>query len=1344
MHELAWNSMVNELSLSGNAVNATTQEFYGGNWHTQVVCTCVSYGCGRKNFTNEFGQHQPGKLVSTTTKRKHEQKDEQSGLDRRNPSLQANQTPRGPRKTSPEPMAPAEDLPAAQRREKGMDIQATGDAEPSVAGYRQSIYALLCILATWLHLSAGLSREATNMVLKICGIVIAMALRLSALLHDPPPNDQSVKKGSLANSSSPSAVAESLKKSLPTDVRTAITALSIEPTIDRAVCCPRCLARYKLENLPEKCYWREIRGHAHATSRFGQHALLEMVPFWLSQPGTEDAIAKSYTHQRSPGPQMRSIWDSPAWKSLGNFTTTEGNLTFTFYIDWFNPLTNKIAGKSVSCGAIMFFCLNLPHELQHLPENTFFAGITPPPKEPNVTAITNLLDPIIERFDYLYRVGKSFRTFNHPEGRLIRAAILVAIGDLLAMRKAMGFAGVGSNRHFCSFCTLHKDNIDELDITKLTPRDDVEVKIAAQESHDAPTVKKKIEIFKKHGVRWTSLHLLDYYRSPVKHTMLGLMHNWIEGILQHHARIFWGIGLTTVNAEKELAKVAFKERNAPPESEETVQAADSMALDDELESLQSQAVPPHLSRSTSMEIDSPSSLYSPSTPRSDASDSEHGTDTEETEKAQDWDAGNDDDDIDDLTSGPISKVFSDDEMEFLHQGLSDAVVPSYLARLPTNFGDASHGKLKADQWLIGFSVFFPLILPELWAANGAKRKLDLLDNFAHLVTCTNIVCSSSVSNEDADRYTEHYVEYRRSARDLFSRSSSRPNHHYAMHNGPHMKFYGPLMPLSEYPYETHNGTLQKIKTNHHLWELDLTMLRNICRRGRLQAIFKEKPLLGVNELFSSAMDLFRTASGTGATSEGLEVHLQSTEAETALFNGSGTPLPEHIYNKLLSYLATKEPESIYRHRSAVPHPAGANVLTNYAQHQSHFIWKTRPYSIYSKHIGNSSISYVGDDGEVNAGFIQSIFTQVLQRATRTFFVVHPHLPLSPADNALNPYSRYPGMLAAVVYDTYQPEQAQIIIESDRIIGHVAFRRRPSGTFGIDHPTLILCFWVEVGEGGELGPRARLGFDASETTLRQRGRGRTRALTWARVDSQDAPWGEVVATGPRGGAAGREGSSIPFAPTQTGVFVGINLSVKKGELVGILGRVGAGKTSLLSAIVGEMTRREGEVIVRGTIAYPPQNPRILSATVRENILFSDEYDEVFYNLVLEAMCFCRWSFGSVLMGMVRARACPLELCQVAGAVRPRGRLTALSIVAGDEYEAETMRETCGQESYRASESPATLQRTKTDPNERNDDKDFPIHGLQELLNVRRNLTSDIGDVLGSTTHPRERRCQDTNL
>ncbi|KAI0272641.1 hypothetical protein BC834DRAFT_840866 [Gloeopeniophorella convolvens] len=81
--------------------------------------------------------------------------------------------------------------------------------------------------------------------------------------------------------------------------------------------------------------------------------------------------------------------------------------------------------------------------------------------------------------------------------------------------------------------------------------------------------------------------------------------------------------------------------------------------------------------------------------------------------------------------------------------------------------------------------------------------------------------------------------------------------------------------------------------------------------------------------------------------------------------------------------------------------------------------------------------------------------------------------------------------------------------------------------------------------------------------------------------------------------------------------GINVVARKGELVGIVGRVGAGKSSLLSAIIGDMRRIEGKVSLSGTVAYAPQNPWLMGATIRENILFSHEYDEGFYNMVLDA-------------------------------------------------------------------------------------------------------------------------------
>ena len=54
----------------------------------------------------------------------------------------------------------------------------------------------------------------------------------------------------------------------------------------------------------------------------------------------------------------------------------------------------------------------------------------------------------------------------------------------------------------------------------------------------------------------------------------------------------------------------------------------------------------------------------------------------------------------------------------------------------------------------------------------------------------------------------------------------------------------------------------------------------------------------------------------------------------------------------------------------------------------------------------------------------------------------------------------------------------------------------------------------------------------------------------------------------------------------------------------------------------MVKKEGTLNLYGTIAYAPQNPWILSTTVRENILFSHVYEETFYNLVVEGPFFAR--------------------------------------------------------------------------------------------------------------------------
>uniref|UniRef100_A0A3B3TQE8 ATP-binding cassette sub-family C member 5 n=1 Tax=Poecilia latipinna TaxID=48699 RepID=A0A3B3TQE8_9TELE len=82
---------------------------------------------------------------------------------------------------------------------------------------------------------------------------------------------------------------------------------------------------------------------------------------------------------------------------------------------------------------------------------------------------------------------------------------------------------------------------------------------------------------------------------------------------------------------------------------------------------------------------------------------------------------------------------------------------------------------------------------------------------------------------------------------------------------------------------------------------------------------------------------------------------------------------------------------------------------------------------------------------------------------------------------------------------------------------------------------------------------------------------------------------------------------------------INLQVKTGSLVGICGSVGSGKSSLLSALLGQMTLVEGRVAASGGFAYVSQHAWILNESLKENILFGNEFDSVRYNAVLEACC-----------------------------------------------------------------------------------------------------------------------------
>ncbi|KAL3616846.1 Canalicular multispecific organic anion transporter 1 [Castilleja foliolosa] len=71
---------------------------------------------------------------------------------------------------------------------------------------------------------------------------------------------------------------------------------------------------------------------------------------------------------------------------------------------------------------------------------------------------------------------------------------------------------------------------------------------------------------------------------------------------------------------------------------------------------------------------------------------------------------------------------------------------------------------------------------------------------------------------------------------------------------------------------------------------------------------------------------------------------------------------------------------------------------------------------------------------------------------------------------------------------------------------------------------------------------------------------------------------------------------------------INLQIPVGSLIAVVGGTGEGKTSLVSAMLGELPPLgDSSVVIRGSVAYVPQISWIFNATVRDNILFGSTFE-----------------------------------------------------------------------------------------------------------------------------------------
>ena len=171
-----------------------------------------------------------------------------------------------------------------------------------------------------------------------------------------------------------------------------------------------------------------------------------------------------------------------------------------------------------------------------------------------------------------------------------------------------------------------------------------------------------------------------------------------------------------------------------------------------------------------------------------------------------------------VARGPhdISKyrVLDQSTMNQVRADISATHFPSWMERPPRNFGSASHGKLKADQWRTVCTVSLVMTLCRLWGSpdSSTKHKL-LLDNFVSLICAVDLATRRSMDPDRVERFDRYMFRYLQTLRYLFGHQLV-PNHHLSLHLRECLLLFGPVHGWWAFPFERYNGLLQNLNTNN--------------------------------------------------------------------------------------------------------------------------------------------------------------------------------------------------------------------------------------------------------------------------------------------------------------------------------------------------------------------------------------------------------------------------------------------------------------------------------------------------------------------------------------------------
>ena len=163
-------------------------------------------------------------------------------------------------------------------------------------------------------------------------------------------------------------------------------------------------------------------------------------------------------------------------------------------------------------------------------------------------------------------------------------------------------------------------------------------------------------------------------------------------------------------------------------------------------------------------------------------------------------------------------ILTPEELSELRSDIEHMYTPSWLTSVPTNLGEPSHGKLKADQWRTLGTIYLPVSLIHLWDKledddQRSRQCKKFLTVTLSLISAVIIASSRTTSHEKADLYLYHMQMYLNGLRELFPLYRFLPNQHMALHLAEYLRFYGPVHSWWTFPFERLIGMLQHIPNN---------------------------------------------------------------------------------------------------------------------------------------------------------------------------------------------------------------------------------------------------------------------------------------------------------------------------------------------------------------------------------------------------------------------------------------------------------------------------------------------------------------------------------------------------